>query len=379
MEVNAVKKPFAVLSSVVLTMSLALTGCGGNSAQTSGGGSQQAGSSDVKQVIRIVDGDEPGTLHPGKAEAMTETYPIEHMMEGLMTKTPEAKIVPGMAKEDPKVSADGKTYTFTLRDGLKWSNGDPLTAHDFEYAWKYVINPATASPYSYQMMFIQGAEAYNTSTEKDAAKLKKLEDAVGVKALDDKTLEVKLVNPTPFFTDVLTQATFYPVDKKVQEANPKWADDPKTYVSNGPFKFTEWKHKQSMKMVKNENYYDKDKIKLDEIDWAIVQDENTVYQMYRSGQLDVAFPMPTEVTGKLLAAKDPTVIPQPNFGTYYYDVNLKSKDPKYKVLQNKNIRKALAMAIDRKTITEKNCTGWTKTGIRLCSLRLCRAKRQGIC
>ncbi|WP_027417372.1 peptide ABC transporter substrate-binding protein [Aneurinibacillus terranovensis] len=342
------KKVFAVMVSPVLALSLALTGCGGG-ASSNGGGSS---SGNIASVLHINNQDEPGTMHPGKAEAMTETWPIEHLFEGLMTKTPDGKIVPGMAKEDPKVSADGKTYTFTLRDGLKWSNGDPLTAHDFEFAWKYALAPSTASQYAYQLYSVVGGEAYNTSNEKDPAKLKKLEDAVGVKATDDKTLVVHLVSPMPYFLDQLTQATFYPIDEKVQKANPKWADDASSYVSNGPYKLIEWKHKQDMKMVKNDNYYDKNKIKTQELDWTMISDENTAYQMFRSGQIDLGFTLPTDVTAKLKQSKDPSLTIAPNIGTYYYDINVNKKP-----FDNVKVRQALALAIDRKAITEKVSQG----------------------
>lgn len=346
-------KKTPVYLSLALSLSLAVTGCGGG--QKSAEPGKQGDTGSAKQVLHMNNTEEPGSLHPGKAQGTHDSWPLEHMMEGLMKKDPSGKIVPGIAKDAPQVSPDGKTYTFTIRDDAKWSNGDPVTAQDFEYAWKYALNPATASEYAYQLYYLKGGEAYNTSKEKDAAKLKALEDAVGVKAKDDKTLVITLAAPTPYFTDLTSFYTYYPVDKKVQEKNPNWANEASTYVSDGPFKLVEWKHKQDIKMAKNENYYDKDKIKLDEIDWAEVADENTAWQMYKSGQLDIVYPLPTDVLGQLKSSNNPELHIAPDLSTYYYAFNTKKKP-----FDNVNIRKALSMAIDRNAIVTSVAQGGQK-------------------
>ena len=141
---------------------------------------------------------------------------------------------------------DGLTYTFHLKKDLKWSNGDPVKASDFEYAWKRVLNPETASEYSYQLIYLKGAEAYNTG--------KGTADEVGVKATDDNTLVVTLAAPCPYFLELTSQPYYYPVDQKVVESNKDWATDAKTLVSNGPFKFTDYKMKDQIVLEKNENY-----------------------------------------------------------------------------------------------------------------------------
>jgi oligopeptide transport system substrate-binding protein len=348
-----VKKGFSIMLSLVLLLMVALTGCGGGG-QKAAEGDKAAGEKSGGKVLRVNNSSEPGSLHPAKAEGTHESWPLRHLFVGLTMKEPDGKIVPAMA-EKWDISQDQKTYTFHLRDGLKWSNGDPLTAHDFEYAWKYALNPNTASNYAYQLYYIKGAQQYNESKEKDPAKLKALEDKVAVKAKDDKTLEVTLENPTAYFDQLVSFYTYFPVNKKVQEQNPKWADDPKTYVSNGPFKLTEWKHKESLKMVKNENYFEKDRIKLDGIDWAMVEDENTAWQMYRSGQLDLSYPLPGDVVGQLKSQNAPDFKIDPEYSTYFYRFNTTKKP-----FNNVKVRKALAMAIDRKTITEKIAQGGQK-------------------
>lgn len=161
--------------------------------------------------------------------------------------------------------------------------------------------------------------------------------------------------PTPYFLDLTSFYTFYPIDKKVQEENPKWALDAKTHVSNGPFKLTEWKHKESLKIEKNENYYDKDKIKLDAVNFALIEDENTAWQMYQSGELDIAYPLPVDVQGQLVNSGDKEFKNGAELAVYYYNFNTKVKP-----FNNPKVRKALSMAIERKKITDNVAQGGQK-------------------
>lgn len=356
---EAVKRKLIFFVSTIVVTAMLVTGCGQSKPPT-----EQKTTTVEQKILRVNNQSEPGSLHPGKAQGTHDSWVIEHVMEGLTKKSPDGKVVPGMAKEW-KVSVDGLTYTFVLRDDIKWTNGDPVTAQDFEYAWKYALAPSTASEYAYQLYYLTGAEAFNTSTEKDNAKLKVLEEAVGVKALDNKTLEVKLVKPTPYFIELQSFYTYLPVNKKVQEANANWANDPSTYVSNGAFKISEWKHKESIKIVKNDSYYDKNSVKLQEIDFAMIEDENTAYQMYKSGDMDVAYPLPTDVIAQLKAAKDPEFIIAPDLATYFYRFNTTRKP-----FNNKKVRQALSMAIDRQAIVDnvtqggqKPAFGYTPPGI----------------
>ncbi|ONK24905.1 peptide ABC transporter substrate-binding protein [Siminovitchia sp. FSL H7-0308] len=333
----------------VLSILLVLSGCFSGQTETSpepadekkSGGEQKSGE---KKILRLNNNEEPGSLHPGTAQGTHDSWILEHAFEGLTKKTPEGEIVEGIAK-DWNVSDDGLTWTFNLRDDAKWSNGDPVTAHDFEFAWKYALNPESASEYAYQLYYLEGGEAYNSSQNKD--EYAALEEKVGVKALDDLTLEVKLAEPTPYFLDLTSFYTFYPVNKKVQEANPDWALEAETYVSNGAFKLTEWKHKESMKLEKNENYYDKDKIKLDEVQFVIIDNADTAWQMYQSNELDLVYPLPPDVTGELSGTDDPEFEIAPDLAIYYYNLNNEVKP-----FNNVKVRKALSMAIDRKSLVE---------------------------
>src|SRR5690606_21671321 len=270
------------------------------------------------KILRLNNNEEPGSLHPGTAQGTHDSWILEHAFEGLTKKTPEGEIIPGIA-ESWDTSEDGLTWTFKLRGDAKWSNGDPVTAHDFEYAWKYALNPETASTYAYQLYYLEGGEAYNSAEA--GADLEALEAAVGVKAVDDTTLEVKLAQPTPYFVDLTSFYTYYPINKAVQEANPNWYQEADSYVSNGAFKLTEWKHKESMKLAKNENYYDRDKINLDEVHFVIIDDENTSWQMYQSDELDLVYPLPQDVIGQLKAENNPEFQIGSDLAVYYYNLN----------------------------------------------------------
>jgi len=336
------KKRLVTLLSLVLFVALAVSGCGTFGDSASG-----------EQVLRVNNQEEPGSLHPQKAQGTHDSWVLEHIFEGLTKKSVDGKVIPGMAKKW-EVSNDGLTYTFHLRDKITWSNGDPVTAQDFEFAWKFGLNPNTASDYAYQLYYLKGGEAYNTADPEalSAEELKKLEDAVGVKAVDEKTLQVTLEKPAPYFLELLSFYTYYPVNKKVQEANPEWFNEASSYVSNGPFKLTEWKHKESITIVKNENYYDKGKTKLQEIHFAMIDDENTAWQMYQNGDLDLAYPLPQEVQAQLNAEKNPEYVVGDDLATYFYRFNTTKKP-----FNNVKVRKALSMAIDRKSIVENVAQG----------------------
>ncbi|RST72238.1 peptide ABC transporter substrate-binding protein [Siminovitchia acidinfaciens] len=338
---------FALMGFVTAFM-LLLGGCfsGETESKPDSSGGEKSGEeqSDGKKVLNLNNNEEPGSLHPGTAQGTHDSWILEHAFEGLTKKTPEGEIVDGMAK-DWEVSDDGITWTFNLKDDVKWSNGDPVTAHDFEYAWKHVLNPETASEYAYQMYYLAGGEEYNSSENKD--EYADLEEKVGVKALDDHTLEVKLAEPTPYFLDLTSFYTYYPVNKKVQEENPKWAQEADSYVSNGAFKLTEWNHKESMKLEKNENYYDKDKINLDEVNFVIIDNADTAWQMYQADELDLVYPLPPDVQGELSSKDDPEFEIAPDLAVYYYNLNNEVKP-----FNNVKVRKALSMGIDRKTLVE---------------------------
>lgn len=342
------KKNVFVLMSSILVLGAALAGCGGNSAAPAKDNGNAAAPADSKsgegKTLRLNLHSEPPTADPGLAEDSTSGAIVRATFDGLTRIGEDGKPHEAVA-EKIDVSDDLKTYTFHLRDS-KWSNGDPVTAKDFEYAWKRVLDPKTASNYAYQLYYIKNAEKAN----KGEAKL----DDVGVKALDDKTLQVTLENPAPFFLELTAFYTYYPVDQKVVEKDPKWATEAKTHVGNGPFKLESWEHKSKLVLAKNDNYWDKDAVKLAKIDFSMVEDENTELSMFDNGELDWAGkPLSDIPTDAMKPLKDNGTLQTSTIaGTYWYKFNTE-KPP----FNNVKIRKAFAYAIDRQSIIDNITQG----------------------
>lgn len=345
------KKRNLRFATMLLALVLLLTACGGGNAPANNAGNNganeataDAGSSEGK-ILRTNNNSEPGSLDPALATGTHDSWAMQHMFEGLMKYNEKGEVVEGMAKE-MKVSDDGLKYTFTLRDDAKWSNGDPLTAQDFEFAWKRVLDPETASEYSYQLYYLKNGEAYNNGEAK-------AED-VGVKAVDDKTLEVELETATKYFPGLAAFYTLYPVPKAIVEKNPDWAKDPKKgdFVTNGPFVIKDWKHNEGIDLVKNDQYYDKDKVKLAGIHFDIIEDQNTSWQRYEGGEYDFMVSPPNTIVNKLKQAKDEQLTIGDDLGTYYFAFNVKEKP-----LNNVKVRQALSLAIDRKSIVENITQG----------------------
>lgn len=326
------KKKLFVLASLFLAFSFVLTGC-----------SPKAPTTDAPKILRTNNSSEPGSLDPALAQGTHESWVLQHTFEGLMSYAEDGSIVPGAA-ESYTLADDKVTYTFKLRDGMKWSNGDPVTANDFEFAWKRALAPETAADYAYQLYYLKGGEAYNSGAG--------TADEVGVKALDDKTLEVVLETPTGYFMELTAFYTYYPVDKKVVEANPDWAKDASTHVSNGAFKLKAWEHSAKIVLEKNADWHDADKVKLDGIEFAILDDENTAWQKYEGGEFDFLATVPAAVTAKLTADKSKELVIGGQVGTYYYNFNSTIKP-----FDNVKVRTGLSLAIDRETITSKITQG----------------------
>ncbi|MGM0757054.1 peptide ABC transporter substrate-binding protein [Bacillus zhangzhouensis] len=335
------KKRWSVVT-LMLIFTLVLSACGFSGNKS---GDSTSSSGEAKTTLNVNISTEPFSLHPGLANDSTSGSVIRQTFEGLTRINAEGKPENAMAS-DIKTSADGKTYTFTLRDA-KWSNGDPVKAEDFEYAWKWALDPKNESQYAYQLYYIKGAEAANKGKAKVAD--------VGIKAKDDKTLVVELENPTPFFTELTAFYTYMPVNKKVAEKNKNWYTNAgENYVSNGPFALTKWKHGGSITLEKNNEYWDKDTVKLKKINMSMIKDTNTELSMFKKGELDWAgMPtgsLPTESLKTL--KKEGGLKIQTIAGIYNYKFNTKVKP-----LNNANIRKALTYSINRQAIVDKITQG----------------------
>ncbi|MED1958378.1 peptide ABC transporter substrate-binding protein [Brevibacillus formosus] len=338
------KKNVFVAMSSILVLGAALAGCGGGNqaapadSNASGAKTENSAPTSGSKVLKLNLHSEPPTADPGIAEDTTSSTIITATFEGLTRVGKDGKYNPAAA-ESYTVSEDGKKYTFKIRDN-KWSNGDPVTANDFEYAWKRALDPKTASNYAYQLYYVKGAEDFNKGIGKAGD--------VGVKAIDDKTLKVELTNPTPFFPELVAFKTYFPVNKKVVEGNKKWADEAKTVVGNGPFKMETWEHKSNLTVVKNEKYWDKANVKLDKIEFTMIEDENTELSMFDNDELDWAgAPTSALPIDALPALREAGILKtQPIAGTYFYRFNTEQAP-----FTNAKIRKAFAYAINRESIT----------------------------
>ncbi|RNB83514.1 peptide ABC transporter substrate-binding protein [Brevibacillus panacihumi] len=340
------KKKISMLAGLTLLVGTILAGCSGGGGQTTApvqpGEIKQetpAAPSDVEQLFRANLTSEPSTADPGLAKDATSGAVVRATFDGLTRLDANSKPMNSVAS-DVKLSDDNLVYTFTLRES-KWSNGDPVTAHDFEFAWKRVLDPQFGAEYAYQLYYIKNAEKVHKG-EVSA-------DELGVKALDDHTLEVTLENPTPFFLQLTAFYTYFPVNKKVAEADPKWAMEAATHVSNGPFKMTAWEHKSKIILEKNENYWDKDVVKLDKIEFAMIEDDNTALSMFENGELDWAGqPLGGLPVDAVPALKESgKLVIHPKATMYWYKINT-TKGP----LANVKIRKALSLAVNRQEIVD---------------------------
>lgn len=297
-------------------------------------------------VLNLSIGAEPPTIDPGLATDSTSGAIIRNVYEGLVSISPKGEVQPGAA-ESWDVSEDGLTYTFHLRADGKWSNGDPVKAQDFEFAWKRVLNPETASEYASIMYPIKGAEAYNLG--------KGSVDEVGVKAVDDTTLEVTLAQPTAYFLELPAFYTFMPVHQASVEANPDWAMDAgESYITNGAFTLQTWNHNADYTLVKNDQYWDKDNVKLDQVNVKIIESEATANAEFQAGTIDyIGSPYQTVSLDAIDQYRSQGILQTaPYSAIYWYKIN--TTDP---VLKNANIRKALALAIDRQALIDNVIKG----------------------
>jgi oligopeptide transport system substrate-binding protein len=289
-----------------------------------------AACSSVKSTAELVVcvGPEPDTIDPALNSAVDGATLLVHAFEGLMNLDKDGVPVKGQA-ESYTISEDGLTYTFKLRNGLKWSDGEPLTAKDFVYAWNRAINPDTAADYEYMFESIEGYD----------------KGELNVIAPDDKTLIVKLISVTPYFLELCAFPTFFPVRKDIVEASPdKWALDPKTYIGNGPYILTEWVHDSHMIFKKNKEYWNISKIGPESIKFLLMSDDNAVLAAFKNEEILLASSIPNDEIDAWRDKKEFNIEGQ--LGTYYISFNVK-KPP----LDNPKVRKALILAIDREYIT----------------------------
>ncbi len=288
--------------------------------------------------ITVQIGPNPETLDPALNSAVDGGNMLITLFETLLIIDQDNKVQPGQA-EKYEVSPDGLTWTFTMRDGLKWSDGTDLNAKDFEYTFKRIADTNVAAPYAETVIGM--IEGY-----KDAIDSKNPEK-LNVKASDDgKTLTIKLAYPCSYFDKIVAFGTMSPVQKATVEKNgDSWATKPETYVCNGPYTITEWTPSEKIVCKKNENYkggWDSSKIVNDKLTFLLLEDSSASYTAYTGGTAQLIKDVPTEEIPTLKKDKKDEFNVDPILGTYYLSMNL-NKAP----FNNKNVRKALSLAIDR--------------------------------
>ena len=341
--------------ALVLTaaMVLGLTACGGSATETTTSDAateetttedstaeatddQTADEADAaasagEKILSVQVGPDPETIDPALNSAVDGGNMLLHSFECLLAVDQNGQLAPGQA-ESWETSEDGLTWTFHLRDGLKWSDGSDLTANDFVYSWKRVCDPMVAAPYAETVLSM--VEGYDKAIEGDL-------DALQVVATDNNTLVVTLSAPCSYFGSLAAFATLSPVQQATVEANgDAWATKAETYISNGPFYVSDWVPGSYIMMTKNPYYWNADAIKLDGIKWNLIEDSNAAYSAYQTGEVLMIKDVPTEEIPSLKENADFYV--DPIIGTYYLSMNI-DREP----FNNADVRKALSLAIDR--------------------------------
>ncbi|MGY5775770.1 peptide ABC transporter substrate-binding protein [Rhizobium sp. LEGMi135b] len=291
-------------------------------------------------TLNIHNGGDPTSLDPQKISGDWENRIDGDIFEGLVTEDPKDNPIPGQAASWT-ISPDQKVYTFKLRDGIKWSDGQPVTAQDFVFAFQRLMDPKTAAQYAYLQYTILNAEKINKGEIKDLTQL-------GVKAIDDKTLEITLENPTPYFLNALMHYTAYPLPKHVVEAKGDQWVKIGNIVTNGPYKPTEWVPGSHVSMVKSDQYYDAKDIKIDNVNYYTLEDQAAALKRYRAGEFDILTSFPADQFDWIQKNLPGQAHVVPFLATYYYVLNA-TKPP----FNDKRVRQALSMAVNREVIGPK--------------------------
>ena len=330
------KKLLAVMLVLAMTVSM-FTACGTKKEEGANTDTQSAddrsaypGTADANSITVNIASEPPEMFSVTTTDTTSFTV-LRHVIENLVTLDANDKVQPGVAKEWT-VSDDGLVYTFKLRDDMKWSNGEPVTAKDFVFAWTSLLTPEFAADYAYFGYIFKNGLAYNTG-EVGA-------DQLGFKALDDYTLECTLENPTSYFLDTLAFGVFAPVNEKAyNEFGTAYGTDADKMVYNGPFVMSAWEHESKIVLTKNPDFYGAKDIHLDTINMVMINDTNAALNAFKAGEVDVI-----GVNGdqaKLMKGEGFPVYTYDDGACFYLEFNL--TDP---ILANQNLRTAIAYGID---------------------------------
>jgi ABC-type oligopeptide transport system substrate-binding subunit len=287
-------------------------------------------------VLRRGIGGEPSSLDPEEASDTFSFDVIRDLYEGLASESPDGSVVPGVASSWT-VNPDGTQYTFQLRPDAKWSNGKQVRAQDFVEAWRRVVDPKRASPVADTLRLLAGAAEIIAGRSPTSS--------LGVAALRDDLLLVRLRQPAPYFPQLLTHSATFPV---YSEETAK-SHDPSKWVSNGPYVLSKWTPGSDLRLAKNIWYWNRLNVRIANVEYVPVPDENAEFRQYRAGQLDITQSVPIAALDEVRANRPNELLVAPFLATAYYALNLRSPD----FAKNLNLRKSLAFAIDRGALEDK--------------------------
>lgn len=360
------KKIIALALACSMTFGLVACGGGSSSKETTAKGGESTASADSLAVCLA---SEPDTIDPALNSAVDGGTMATHLFSGLakwaqdesgkLVIAPDAaeELVEGVENEDGTV-----TYTYTLREGLKWSDGQPVTAGDFEFAWKRAASVELAADYGYMFEIVDGyADVWDTDADGNPVN----PDAeLNVKALDDRTLEVTLSNYVSYWNELLAFPTYFPVREDVV-ANEAWATDPSTYVCNGPYVITDWKHNSVITMEKNPEYIDADEVTMPRIDCYLSDDNNNMLTNFKNGEWQLIDDIPTNEIATLKTEYPDEFVVAGQIGTYYVCWNINENllpagstlEGAEKAEAEAEIRKAFSLIYDRNYIVNDIAQG----------------------
>jgi len=292
-----------------------------------------------EQVLHRGNGTQPDGLDPHVTEGVPSSTIQRDLFEGLVVRGADGHIIPGGA-ESWEVSEDGLTWTFSLRADARWSNGDPITAEDWLYSFRRVVDPATGSRFSILLNPVLNAE--------DIIAGRRPAEELGVSVVDELTLEMRLEAPNPLLAEVLTHNVAYPVHRPTVEAYGDRWPRPGAMVSNGPYKLEELAMQSHIRLVRNSHFWDNDNVIIDEVYYYPTEDLTAELLRYRAGEIDWTYEVPNTQYNWIQANLADELVVFDWFGTYYFGFNT-SREP----LDDPRVTKALSLAIDRDIITQK--------------------------
>lgn len=325
--------------AVIGLSGLVLAACGNNSDNSGSNGSGES-----EQVLNWTTTSELPTMDTTMVTDTVSFDMMNNVNEGLYRQNAEGEYEAGVLDGEPEISEDGSVYTYKIKEDATWSNGDPVTANDFVYAWQRLVDPDTAAPYSYLADGI-----IQNATEIIAGEMEPSE--LGAVAIDEKTLEVTYAKPVPYLEGLLSMAPFYPLNQAfVEEQGDSYATNSDTVLYNGPFALSDWDGTNlNWSLVKNDSYWDADNVQLDTIKYQVLKETSTALNLFDSGEIDY-----TTVSGEYVAARegDPNMDNSPESSVFFIKMN-QERNGEETPLANTNIRRGIAQAIDKQSFADQ--------------------------